>query len=235
MTDIEYDFTTCPICGMNYTTQTTCPACQNRQVAQSIVTNHADGWYDEITHTRHESPEKGHRANEVDSSGTDVLGDIPKSLGTTGFKLSVPIEKYGVIIHYVRHYANSKRKKKPYDRYYYSGNWMSSFELWFYASWQATGYPMPTSEHRFHPDREWKFDYAWKDEMIAVELEGGVFSRGRHTRGNGYIEDCMKYNQATALGWQVYRFADKQNEHIDFLKMRFDYPSVFRMVAGGKQ
>jgi len=42
--------------------------------------------------------------------------------------------------------------------------------------------------------------------MIAVECEGGVFSRGRHVRGVGFENDCEKYNAATERGWRVYRY-----------------------------
>jgi very-short-patch-repair endonuclease len=62
-------------------------------------------------------------------------------------------------------------------------------------------------EVRFHPTRRWRFDYANIVQKIAVEIEGGVFTRGRHTRGKGYIEDCVKYNAAAALGWRVLRIA----------------------------
>lgn len=60
-------------------------------------------------------------------------------------------------------------------------------------------------EHRFHPKRRWRFDFAWLPEMLAVEVEGGVFSRGRHTRGSGFVEDCEKYAEAAILGWTVIR------------------------------
>lgn len=61
-------------------------------------------------------------------------------------------------------------------------------------------------EHRFHPTRKWRFDLADPARMIALEIEGGVWVRGRHTRSGGFIGDCEKYAEATLLGWQVYRF-----------------------------
>jgi len=42
--------------------------------------------------------------------------------------------------------------------------------------------------------------------MLAIEIEGGIWSRGRHTRGKGYHQDCEKYNEATILGWRILRF-----------------------------
>lgn len=61
------------------------------------------------------------------------------------------------------------------------------------------------SEHRFHPTRRWRFDYAWPEYMIALEVEGGAFVRGRHTRGAGFRNDIEKYNEATLAGWHVLR------------------------------
>ena len=66
--------------------------------------------------------------------------------------------------------------------------------------------PDPVTEHRFHDTRKWRFDFAWPDVNTAVEVEGGTWSGGRHTRGAGFANDCEKYNEATRLGWRVYRF-----------------------------
>lgn len=55
--------------------------------------------------------------------------------------------------------------------------------------------------------KDWRFDFAFKQQKLAVEIEGGVFTGGRHTRGAGFIEDTHKYNAAVLLGWRVLRFA----------------------------
>jgi very-short-patch-repair endonuclease len=75
---------------------------------------------------------------------------------------------------------------------------------------ELVGLPKPTPEVRFAPPRRWRFDYAFKPQMVAVEIEGGAFSRGRHTRGAGFIADMEKYNTAVALGWKVLRFTPSQ-------------------------
>lgn len=60
-------------------------------------------------------------------------------------------------------------------------------------------------EYRFHPERRWRFDYAIPSHRIALEVEGGVWTAGRHTRPQGFLGDIEKYNTATLLGWRVFR------------------------------
>ena len=64
---------------------------------------------------------------------------------------------------------------------------------------------MPLTEHRFHPTRKWRFDYAWEDHRVALEVEGGVWVGGRHTSGAGFVKDMEKYNEAACLGWRIIR------------------------------
>jgi len=67
--------------------------------------------------------------------------------------------------------------------------------------------PIPEREFQFCPGRRWAFDFAWPDFMVAVEIEGGVWSGGRHVRPEGFEKDIEKYNAATKLGWRTYRFS----------------------------
>jgi very-short-patch-repair endonuclease len=68
----------------------------------------------------------------------------------------------------------------------------------------------PTPEHRFAPPRRWRFDLAFPDHMLAVEIEGGAWTGGRHTRGAGFISDMEKYNAAVLRGWRLLRFTPSQ-------------------------
>lgn len=70
---------------------------------------------------------------------------------------------------------------------------------------RSVGLPAPVREHRFHPVRRWRFDYAWPEQRVALEVDGGVWTGGRHTRGAGFIKDMEKLNTATIAGWRVVR------------------------------
>ncbi len=72
------------------------------------------------------------------------------------------------------------------------------------------GLPDPVREHRVNELRRWRFDFAWPERRLAVEVDGGVYSRGRHTRGGGYERDCEKLNAAVLDGWRVLRFTAGQ-------------------------
>ena len=65
-------------------------------------------------------------------------------------------------------------------------------------------------EFQFHPTRKWRFDFAFPDAKLAVEIEGGVWSGGRHTRGAGFEKDCEKYANAAILGWRIIRVSPGQ-------------------------
>lgn len=60
-------------------------------------------------------------------------------------------------------------------------------------------------EYKFHPTRRWRFDYAIPKYKIALEVEGGVWTGGRHIRAQGFLGDMEKYNMATLMGWRVFR------------------------------
>jgi len=106
----------------------------------------------------------------------------------------------------------------------------SDLEATFALQLRQLGVPEPEREYAFAQDamgRRWRFDMAWPDKMVAAEVEGGVWSRGRHTRGAGYVADCEKYNAATLLGWRVLRIPTPMVEDWSGAEM------VVKVLAGG--
>jgi len=89
---------------------------------------------------------------------------------------------------------------------------------------QETGVKL-VKEYKFHPKRRWKFDYACPERKIAIEVEGGVWNNGRHTRGKGFIGDIEKYNNASVMGWTLIRVTPDMlltNETIEFVRQAVD-------------
>ena len=107
----------------------------------------------------------------------------------------------------------------------------SQLEGLFLQQLRIANLPIPTTEYRFAAPRRWRFDFAWPDLKLAVEVEGGTFGRtvqchnchqpvkrrtktgwttvrlgGRHNSGKGFENDCGKYNRAALLGWTVLRY-----------------------------
>ena len=61
-------------------------------------------------------------------------------------------------------------------------------------------------ELKFSSKRRFRFDYAIKFYKIAIEIEGVVSKKSRHTTITGYSRDCEKYNLAAIEGWRVLRY-----------------------------
>ena len=59
----------------------------------------------------------------------------------------------------------------------------------------------PEREYRFSNARRFRFDFAWPEEKVACEVQGGVWVGGRHNRGKGYENDCDKLNLSQLEGW----------------------------------
>lgn len=93
-------------------------------------------------------------------------------------------------------------------------------ELRFAFIWGVLDGPKLVEELAFHPKRKWRFDFAHPASKTAIEIEGGVWSGGRHTKPAGFTKDCEKYNAAAAAGWTVFRLTGYHiNElHIEPIK-----------------
>jgi hypothetical protein len=95
-------------------------------------------------------------------------------------------------------------------------------KLTFATGCIALGLPFPEKEHQFAPPRRFAFDWAWPTEKIALEVEGGIYGRGKaclmcgrkpvgaHTSIERLKSDMEKYNLAACLGWRVLRARPEQ-------------------------
>ena len=86
-------------------------------------------------------------------------------------------------------------------------------------------------EYKFHPERRWRFDYAIPEYKIALEVEGGVWTQGRHTRPQGFLGDIEKYNTATLMGWRVFRTTPTElyrTATVNLLKMAINAPFLVK-------
>jgi hypothetical protein len=91
----------------------------------------------------------------------------------------------------------------------------SMLELIFLSQCRAAGIQEPAREVTFHPTRKWRLDFGFvhpksAGRLIALEIEGGAYSGGRHTRGAGFTTDIEKYNEAALLGWTIFRATGEQ-------------------------
>lgn len=76
-------------------------------------------------------------------------------------------------------------------------------EAWaFRTKWAEDPPPSFVEEYRFDTLRQWRFDFAWPLERVAVEING----RGRHQQVDGARRDSEKWNAATAAGWRIFHF-----------------------------
>lgn len=117
--------------------------------------------------------------------------------------------------------------------------------------------PRPTPEYKFHALRKWRFDRAWPDHFIAVEIEGGMYGKpvrcnqcgalvrarkkdgslgkpimvgGGHSRFHRLMSDKEKYNEAAVLGWIVLRFVRD-----DILGDPFEMVETIRKALANRQ
>ena len=104
---------------------------------------------------------------------------------------------------------------------------LSDLEAEFMFQLRVTKTLKPVHDYRFSPPRRWRFDFAWPSKKVAVEVEGGSWVAGRHVRGQGFEQDCKKYNAAVLAGWKVLRCTGKMVESGECLA------SVERVLLSG--
>lgn len=77
----------------------------------------------------------------------------------------------------------------------------------------AHGIPAPTAEYKFSPVRRWRWDFAWLNEKVAVEIDGGMWIGGAHARGARRRSDNEKQNAGIELGWVCLRYYPKEVDY----------------------
>lgn len=80
----------------------------------------------------------------------------------------------------------------------------SKLELMFAGQIAADRLPPPQTEFAFHPERNFRFDFAWPEWKLAVEVEGMV-----HRIKTRFESDIEKYALAQLAGWTVLRVSGK--------------------------
>ena len=102
----------------------------------------------------------------------------------------------------------------------------SVLEARFMTLWDVLNGPRLVREFRFHPKRRWQADFACEAARVLIEIEGGVWNRGRHLSPKGFIRDAEKYLTATLMGWTVLRLVADQltpetmKEVVDYVRSR---------------
>lgn len=108
----------------------------------------------------------------------------------------------------------------------------AAFTLWLRTR-ECADIPAPVRQHRFAPPRRWRFDFAWPDQMVAVEIDGLVYGgRGGHQTVSGVMADCEKYEAALRLGWRVYRVPGPWIQEGTRLVCRPEVMETLRVLLG---
>jgi very-short-patch-repair endonuclease len=74
---------------------------------------------------------------------------------------------------------------------------------------RSLGLPEPVREYRAIPGRKFRYDFCWEKERLLVEVNGGTYTKGAHSTGQGIARDYEKANLATLDGWRVLMFDGK--------------------------
>lgn len=80
------------------------------------------------------------------------------------------------------------------------GKWCFVHKLELWHSGNERG------EYKFDKERKFRFDFCIPELKLAIEYEGLMSAKSRHTTISGYTMDTEKYNLAASQGWIVYRY-----------------------------
>jgi hypothetical protein len=129
-----------------------------------------------------------------------------------------------------------------------------------FGSVSKSALPKPVTEYRFCPGRQWRFDLAWPEYLLFVEIEGGTWGRAvvcnkcnntvtrltktgkrmqvregtGHTGGAIFAKNQEKYNRATLMGWRKMAFTTDQVKDGSMLRDLEEFFRTFKPIAEGK-
>ncbi len=67
--------------------------------------------------------------------------------------------------------------------------------------------PAPVYEHQFCLERKWRFDLAFlpfaPGNRVAIEVQGGLWTKGAHVRPARMIAEFEKWNTAASMNWRI--------------------------------
>ncbi len=105
-------------------------------------------------------------------------------------------EKHISIDEYRKLAANEKPAKRS----------RSELEVELLAQINMLKLPKPQEEYKFLEDRRFRFDFAYPEYRLAIEVQGGIWRKGGHSSAKGIMRDCEKYNLAQLNGWTLLLF-----------------------------
>lgn len=90
---------------------------------------------------------------------------------------------------------------------------------------RAAKLPVPEREFKALEGRRFRWDFAWPDHSLLVEVQGGIWFKGGHSSGAGITRDCTKLSLATLDGWatiQVTKDHIESGEALRWIKQYLD-------------
>jgi hypothetical protein len=116
-------------------------------------------------------------------------------------QIITPSEFFGI--------THAKPRAKRFEGPKSAAKRKSRIETLFLLRWDG---PPFVAEFRFHAVRKFRFDYAWPQHMVAVEVDGAIFGGASgHNTGIGIARDADKNNLAVEGGWRLIRLTEKSN------------------------
>ena len=83
---------------------------------------------------------------------------------------------------------------------------MNALEEMFALQCEQAGFPAPLREYAAVPGRRFRWDFAWPDKRVLVEINGGTYAHMGHSTGSGIARDYEKSNLAVLAGWRTFVF-----------------------------